>query len=152
MSAAGPPGEPGAGAEPGPGAEPAPGAATRVSAAALRAAVDGYFAALAALDVEATVALFAPGATLECVTDGRSPRGHEELRAFFHGVVDGSRGMVHPVVWIAVDEAAGSVATVQEYRDERDTGAVYEERTCNVFGFDGEGRITRLRFWRGKRA
>lgn len=144
MSGPGPSGAPGAGA-----------AAPRAAAArtaALRAAVDGYFAALDALDVEATVALFAPGATLECVTDGRNPRGHDELRAFFHGVVDGSRGMVHPVVWIAVDGEAGSVATVQEYRDERDSGAVYEERTCNVFGFDGEGRITRLCFWRGKRA
>lgn len=143
MSAPAPPAPPGA---------PAPGAAPAPRAAALRAAVDGYFAALDALDVEATVALFAPDATLECVTDGRNPRGHDELRAFFHGVVDGSRGMVHPIVWIAVDEAAGSVATVQEYRDERDTGAVYEERTCNVFAFDGAGRITRLRFWRGKRA
>ena len=131
---------------------PGPPAAPGAGAAALRAAVDGYFAALDTLDVEATVALFAPGATLECVTDGRNPRGHDELRAFFHGVVDGSRGMVHPVVWIAVDGEAGSVATVQEYRDEPDSGAVYEERTCNVFGFDGEGRITRLRFWRGKRA
>ena len=139
MSAPGPPGTPGAGA-----------AVPR--AAALRTAVDAYFAALDALDVEATVALFAPGATLECVTDGRNPRGHDELRAFFHGVVDGSRGMVHPIVWIAVDGEAGSVATVQEYRDERDTGAVYEERTCNVFAFDEEGRITRLRFWRGSAA
>ncbi len=144
MSAPGPPGTPGAGAATPRAAVP--------RAAALRTAVDAYFAALDALDVEATVALFAPGATLECVTDGRNPRGHDELRAFFHGVVDGSRGMVHPIVWIAVDGEAGSVATVQEYRDERDSGAVYEERTCNVFAFDEEGRITRLRFWRGKRA
>lgn len=116
----------------------------------LAAAVRAYFAAMDALDVEATVALFALGGELECVTDGRHPRGHDELRAFFHGVVDGSLGMDHPVTWIAVDPVRRTVATVQDYHDVRENGAVYDERTCNVFTFAADGRIARIRFWRAK--
>lgn len=120
------------------------------SAADLRAAVERYFAALDALDVEAVVALFAPGGSLECVTDGRAPRGADELRAFFHGVCDGSRGMEHPVTWIAVDPAARRVATAQDYHDVRDSGAVYDERTANLFELDEACRLVRVRFWRGR--
>lgn len=122
------------------------------AAAALEAGVHAYFAALDALDVEATVALFVPDGELLCVTDGRNPRGHDELRAFFHGVVDGSRGMEHPVSWQAIDPARRAAATIQDYHDVRDTGAVYAERTCNFFAFAEDGRIERLRFWRGKSA
>lgn len=127
--------------------------------AELQAAVDAYFVALDALDVEGVVALFAPGGTLECVTDGRAPRGAEELRAFFHGVCDGSQEMDHPVTWIAVDVPGLAVATIQDYRDVRSTGAVYDERTCNLFRFERAGGaggaggtgallIRSIRFWR----
>ena len=127
-----------------------PGSGSTLSEAQLAAAVTAYFSAMDALDVEATVALFAEDGELECVTDGRHPRGHAELRAFFHGVVDGSHGMEHPVTWQAIDAARGAVATIQDYRDVRDTGAVYDERTCNFFRIAPDGRIQSIRFWRGK--
>lgn len=57
--------------------------------------------------------------------------------------------MEHPITWIAVDAARRAVATIQDYHDVRDTGAVYDERTCNVFAFAADGRIARLCFWRG---
>ena len=126
------------------------GTAGPLDAAALRAAVDRYFEALDALDVDAVVAQFAPGGSLACVTDGRAPQGHEELRAFFHGVCDGSRGMEHPVRWAAVDVAARRVAVHLHYLDEREGGAVYDEQTCNLFELDEQGRLLRVLFWRGR--
>ena len=72
------------------------------------------------------------------------------LRAFFHGVCDGSRGMVHPVLWAAVDVAARRVAVHLHYRDEREGGAVYDEQTCNLFELDEQGRLARVLFWRGR--
>ena len=71
---------------PGGGSGSGGGSGATLSEAQLAAAVTAYFSAMDALDVEATVALFAEDGELECVTDGRHPRGHAELRAFFHGV------------------------------------------------------------------
>ena len=129
------------------GAVPGP---APLDAAALRTAVDRYFEALDALDVDAVVEQFAPGGSLLCVTDGRAPRGHDELRAFFEVVCGGSRGMVHPVLWAAVDVAARRVAVHLHYRDEREGGAVYDEQTCNLFELDEQGRLARVLFWRGR--
>lgn len=111
--------------------------------------VERYFAALDSLDVEATVACFAEDGSLECVSDGRRAVGPEQLRDFVSGVTDGSQGMVHALVTLVIDVDAGECATEQDYHDRRSDGRVYDERTCNFFSFAPDGRLRRVRFWRG---
>ena len=115
----------------------------------VEATVRAYFDALDRFDVEATLACFAPGAELRCMSDERVARGEEELRAFFHGVVDGSEEMLHAVTNVVVEPDGRRAATEQDYDDRRSNGNHYAEKTCNFFDFDAEARITAVRFWRG---
>ncbi len=112
-------------------------------------AVDRYFAALDSLDVDATVACFADDASIECVSDGRHAVGAEEIRHFVSDVTVGSLGMTHHVVNLVVDVDSGECATERDYYDRRSNGSVYDERTCNFFSVAHDGRLQRVRFWRG---
>jgi PPOX class probable F420-dependent enzyme len=118
----------------------------------LRARVQHYFDAIDTFDVEAAVALFAPDGELRCESDGRHARGHDEIREFLHGVVDGSVEMIHDIEALAVDASAGTAFTLQAYRDQRSDGRFYDERTINSYAFDPDGRLRAVRFWRGKPA
>ena len=115
----------------------------------LRARVQQYFDAVDTFDVEGAVAMFAPDGELRCESDDRHARGHREISEFLHGVTDGSVEMIHDIEALAVDPAAGTAFSQQAYKDQRDDGRVYDERTINSYAFDASGRFRIVRFWRG---
>ena len=110
--------------------------------------INEYFEAVDRLEIDPILDCFTVDAELTCVSDGRHARGHDELRTFFNGVIDGSLEMKHAITNLLVDAERGRAATEQDYHDRRSNGLVYDERTCNFFEFDESGKITRLRFWR----
>lgn len=114
------------------------------------AIVRDYFGAMDSGDVDATVACFAPDATLTCESSDMRLKGHDELRAFFKDLCVRTAAMVHQVTNFVVDEANGRCAVEIVYRNEHKDGSLYDMENCNFFDFGPDGKFARVRFWTGE--
>jgi steroid Delta-isomerase len=105
-------------------------------------AVDGYFAAIAALDEDAFVASFAPDGVSYDPVGAEPSAGEEGLRRFFAGITRTFRRME-----LTPDDtfhAGGRVAVRWTGRGESHEGVEVEYAGIDVFEIDDDGRITRL--------
>jgi uncharacterized protein (TIGR02246 family) len=116
----------------------------------VEAVLERYFAAMDRGDVETTVAGFAEDATLACETTGMRLRGRDEIRAFFTGLTQNTNGMEHAPMSLVVDVEGRKVAAELAYTNSRKTGPELDMENCNVFEFDADGRLSRVRYWTGK--
>lgn len=107
-----------------------------------QAAVDRYFAALAALDEDAFVAAFAPDAVSYDPVGADPSEGEAGLRRFFSGITRTFQEMV--LTPDASFHAGGQVAVKWNGRGTSHDGVRVEYEGIDVFEVDDEGRITRL--------
>jgi len=103
------------------------------------AVCDAYVAAVSAHDVDAIMAVFAPGAAQEEPVGSAPNVGHEAIRAFFAATED----FPFTVRRIGPITVSGDVAAFQIGVDFPD-GAVPSMTSTDVATFDGDGLIKRL--------
>jgi uncharacterized protein (TIGR02246 family) len=114
---------------------------------ALAALPHSYFKAVDAKDVDAVLSHFAQDATLTVQTDHKAFSGAEEIRRMFTDFLANSRSVFHEITNIVVEEAAGKVATEQNYVGELVDGTKNDMHNCNFFDIGPDGRFTRVIIW-----
>ena len=114
---------------------------------ALAALPDSYFKAVDAKDVDAVLSHFAQDATLTVQTDHKTFSGAEEIRRMFTDFLANSRSVFHEITNIVVEEAAGKVATEQNYVGELADRTKNDMHNCNFFDVGPDGGFTRVIIW-----
>jgi ketosteroid isomerase-like protein len=108
---------------------------------------DSYFKAVDAKDVDGVVAHFAQDATLSVQTDHVTFTGAAEIRRMFTDFLGGSKSVRHEITNIVVEEAAGKVATEQDYIGELVDGTQNDMHNCNFFEVGPDSKFTRVIIW-----
>jgi ketosteroid isomerase-like protein len=106
-----------------------------------------YFRAVDAQDVDAILAHFAQDATLTVQTDHATFKGAGEIRRMFTDFVGNSSSIFHEITNIVVEEAAGKVATEQNYIGDLTDGTHNDMHNCNFFDVGPDGKFTRVIIW-----
>ena len=119
-------------------------ALTRDKLAALPAS---YFKAVDAKDVDGVVSHFADDATLTVQTDHVTFTGAAEIRRMFTDFLANSPQVRHEITNIVVEEAAGKVATEQNYVGELADGTKNDMHNCNFFDIGPDGKFRRVIIW-----
>jgi ketosteroid isomerase-like protein len=119
-------------------------ALTRDALAALPAS---YFKAVDVQDVDGVLSHFADDATLTVQTDHVTFSGAAEIRRMFNDFLGNSRSVFHEITNIVVEEAAGKVATEQNYVGELADGTRNDMHNCNFFDVGPDGKFIRVIIW-----
>jgi ketosteroid isomerase-like protein len=117
---------------------------TRDDLAALPAS---YFKTVDAKDLDGIVSHFAQDATLTVQTDHATFSGAAEIRRMFSDFLDNSASIAHQITNIVVEDAAGKVATEQNYVGELADGTKNDMHNCNFFDIGPDGKFTRVIIW-----
>lgn len=117
---------------------------TRDKLAALPAS---YFKAVDAKDVDGVLSHFADDATLTVQTDHVTFNGASEIRRMFTDFLANSPKVTHEITNIVVEEAAGKVATEQNYVGELADGTKNDMHNCNFFDVGADGKFSRVIIW-----
>jgi ketosteroid isomerase-like protein len=120
-----------------------------VSRDALAALPVSYFQAIDAKDVDRIVAHFAEDATFTVQSGLVTFTGVAEIGRMFAESFVVEETVKHTILNIVVDEAAGKVATEQNFVGELTDGTKMDMHNCNIFQVGPDGKIVRLINWRG---
>ncbi|MGB0920414.1 MAG: nuclear transport factor 2 family protein [Alphaproteobacteria bacterium] len=109
------------------------------------AAVEGYIEGFSNADVDAIVALYAEGATVEDPVGSPLKEG-SEVRAFYeNSVATGAKLSLDGPIRVAGNEAAFAFTARVNFGDE-----VHEINVIDTMQFDDEGKIVKMRAFFGQ--
>ncbi len=111
-----------------------------------QATVEAYFAAISSQDVEALTAVFSPDGVMEDPVGTRPIQGRDGFQRFLDGITSTFNEMI--LTPAESFHAGGEVAVRWTAQGRSKEGVEVHYGGIDVFSFDEEGRVTRMRgYW-----
>ena len=110
---------------------------------------DAYFDALDRGDAERAASSFAADAVLCFEPGSETFEGADAIQRCLASIIDESLEMSHEVTSLVVDEVNRKCAADLRYRDRLKNGKKYDMVNCNLFDFDADWKLKRVRVWLG---